>query len=84
MSLVHLTVTLAVPSTCPTCRARSPTPSVQQQAAATLGLPVDSPAATDFAQKQTDVVEHARQAMSNAQHRECKYANLHRRPKHFK
>jgi hypothetical protein len=35
-----------------------------------LGLPVDSPAATDFAKNLTDVVEHARPAMSNAQHRQ--------------
>jgi transposase InsO family protein len=48
-----------------------------------LGLPVDSPAATDFAQRLTEVVNRARASMSNAQQRQTKNANRHRRPKSF-
>jgi hypothetical protein len=48
-----------------------------------LELPVDSPAATDFTQRLTEVVNCARESMSIAQQRQAKNANCHRRPKTF-
>jgi hypothetical protein len=48
-----------------------------------VGLPVDSAAATDFAQRLTEVVNCARESMSIAQQRLAKNAHCHHRPQSF-